>query len=87
MVRRITLIPFLVLALLMLGSTPWLKRAAVKSWGRTDPSGSVVSGVSITITNTATNESRRATTDALGKHLLPFVFARHLHHESRDGLV
>jgi len=39
----------------------------------TDSSGSVVSGVTITINNTATNESRRATTDELGNYRIPFV--------------
>lgn len=74
MVRTIKLLPFVVSALLMIGSYALAQKSSGEILGVvTDPSGSVVSGVSITITNTATNESRRATTDGLGNYRVPFV--------------
>jgi hypothetical protein len=38
-----------------------------------DPSGGAVSGATITVVNTATNEKRGLTTDAAGRYVLPFV--------------
>jgi hypothetical protein len=36
-----------------------------------DPSGGAVSGATITVVNTATNEKRGLTTDAAGRYVLP----------------
>ena len=64
----------LILALALVGTVSAWGQQPCKLAGRvTDPSGAVVPGATIRVTNTATNDVRTATTDAKGEYLLDLV--------------
>ncbi|HSA93318.1 MAG TPA: carboxypeptidase regulatory-like domain-containing protein [Terriglobales bacterium] len=66
-------VPCLVLTLFTLTSTTFAQTTGSIFGRAADPSGAVVAGASVTVTNQATGQSRQATTDANGEYNVPLL--------------